>query len=403
MSLYTTELRSICEFYSGYNESQGFSKIDEIVENSRRDIFGEYPIFDEKYRGILERKILKHYYVNEIGEETVGLWKLKVNNKMNEIMPYYNKLYESELLKYDPLNDVNVTVSKTGEEAKNKTEISDSNNKFIGNENGNSSKENNGENSKKENLNGNENGTNYNENSSNENKNENIIDSRNSQEKIKKNSNEISSSMTYGENEENISGNKNETETTTAEKNNTKKDKYSDTPQGAITGLEQDRYLTNARIIGEDDTTNTDLTNRITNTENKAIKGVNENSENNSRLEEASNEIDTTGNSSKLENKNGTQKEENTYTKAILNQKEEKENKTEIENQIYNKLKNNLETQKKTNNETSNTVNDYIENKVGKIGTKTYAKMIEEWRKTFLNIDLMIIKDLANLFFGLWG
>ena len=112
MSKYTTELRFICETYAGLEESEGYDKIDEIVANSRTKIFDfSYPIFDEAYRPILETKIIEHYYTREICAETVGRWKLFLKAKMNEIMPYYNKLYESELLMTDinPLRDVDYT------------------------------------------------------------------------------------------------------------------------------------------------------------------------------------------------------------------------------------------------------------------------------------------------------
>ena len=109
MSKYTTEVRFICETYAGYNESQDYDKVNEIVENSRRNIFGDYPIFDEAYRPVLEKKILKHYYTREISAETVGLWKLWLNNKMNEIMPYYNQLYKSQLLEFNPFYDIDYT------------------------------------------------------------------------------------------------------------------------------------------------------------------------------------------------------------------------------------------------------------------------------------------------------
>ncbi len=61
----------------------------------------EYPIFDENYRNTLNKKILYHYYEDEIAFETAGLFKFYLNNKLNEIMPYYNNLYnaEKELLK----------------------------------------------------------------------------------------------------------------------------------------------------------------------------------------------------------------------------------------------------------------------------------------------------------------
>lgn len=52
-----------------------------------------YPIFDENYRNVLNEKILNHYYENEIGFETPALFRFYLNNKLNEIMPYYNTLY----------------------------------------------------------------------------------------------------------------------------------------------------------------------------------------------------------------------------------------------------------------------------------------------------------------------
>ncbi len=63
----------------------------------------DYPIFDESYREQLNNKIIQHYYFREIGFETEALFKNRLNQKMNEIMPYYNQMYESSKLKIDPL------------------------------------------------------------------------------------------------------------------------------------------------------------------------------------------------------------------------------------------------------------------------------------------------------------
>jgi hypothetical protein len=54
-------------------------------------------------------KIIKHYYTREIGEETYGLWKLRLETRMNEIMPYYNKLYTAWLQEFNPLYDTDLT------------------------------------------------------------------------------------------------------------------------------------------------------------------------------------------------------------------------------------------------------------------------------------------------------
>lgn len=106
MSKYTTEVRFICETACGMNESEGYNSVENILTVSSPKVFDFYfPIFDESYRLVLERKILRHYYTQEIGEETVGLWKLRLNTRLNEIMPYYNKLYESQLIEFNPLYD----------------------------------------------------------------------------------------------------------------------------------------------------------------------------------------------------------------------------------------------------------------------------------------------------------
>lgn len=104
MSRYTTELRYICEVESGLSESVGYNDISNVLTNARTKIFSfDYPIFDSNYKETLETKILRHFYTREIGFETYGLWKLKLETKMNEIMPYYNQLYLSELIEYNPL------------------------------------------------------------------------------------------------------------------------------------------------------------------------------------------------------------------------------------------------------------------------------------------------------------
>lgn len=115
MSKYTTEVRFICEHFAGLDKSEGFDSVEDIISVARTKIFDfSYPIFSEAYRPILETKILRHFYTREIGYETYGLWKLHLDAKLNEIMPYYNKLYESELLEFDPLSNVNKTIDHKG-------------------------------------------------------------------------------------------------------------------------------------------------------------------------------------------------------------------------------------------------------------------------------------------------
>lgn len=122
MSKYTTEVRFICENSAGLSESEGANNVDSVLDKCWNKIFNfDFPIFDEKYRQVLCRKILKHYYTREIAHETVGRWKLALNAKLNEIMPYYNQLYKSELLEFNPFYDVDLTRSGEGSDTSKKT------------------------------------------------------------------------------------------------------------------------------------------------------------------------------------------------------------------------------------------------------------------------------------------
>lgn len=121
MSKYTTQVRFICETSANLTESTGFNNIEDVLNKSWNKIFSDFPIFDEQYRAELCKKILRHYYTREICCETVGRWKLFLSDKMKIIMPYYNQLYQSELLKIQPLVSVDRSVTHKGHGSENKT------------------------------------------------------------------------------------------------------------------------------------------------------------------------------------------------------------------------------------------------------------------------------------------
>ena len=106
MARYTTLVKSVCEEITGLTEK---SSMDLIVERA-------VPlIFDFNYRsgsGFSEElyfKILSHYYFYEIGFETYGLWKAYLRNTLREIFPYYEQLYKSAELEFNPLEDVKIS------------------------------------------------------------------------------------------------------------------------------------------------------------------------------------------------------------------------------------------------------------------------------------------------------
>lgn len=287
MAKYTTEVRTICESYSGLTASVGYSQIEKVIEKSKEKIFDfDFPIFDESYRSVIETKILKHFYTREIGLETVGLWKLKLNVKMNEIMPYYNQLYKSALLEFNPLYDVDVTRKHEGANTGDKNSV-----------------ETNGETSW------------------------------------------VSEAYSDNENTEKSSkGTNNGSVSNTSENNTNHLDKYSDTPQGSVSDLTNGTYLTNAREITDNESSN-----------------AGSKSSNDSQLNE--NEV----------------RKNNRESKRTVNR--------------------NLTGEKK---ESLKNTEQYLETVKGKQGSESYSKLLKEYRETFINIDMLVIGELTDLFMNIW-
>lgn len=287
MSKYTTEVRFICESKSGLENSKGCDDVDEILNNSWNKIFTtKAEIFDENYRAVICKKILKHYYLREICSETVGIWKLWLNTRLEEILPYYNQLYKSALLEFNPLYDVNITRTHNRTIDENKTENGTSTETSTDKNTGSGTRDN----------------------------------------------------TTSGSNKN--SG----TSSVTDNGSSNSKDLYSDTPQGALTGVETETYLTNARKI-----TNTDSsTSESTNSGNGEYKDTGS--------------VKYTDTSERANTKNGSN----------------------------------------SNTGTVNNTEEYLESVIGKQGSGSYSGMLKEYRDTFLNIDRMVIAEFDDLFFGLW-
>lgn len=291
MSKYTTEVRYICETAADLEESGEYASVNTIIQSALPKVFNfSFPIFDEAYRNVLETKIIKHYYTREIGMETVGLWKLKLDTKLNEIMPYFNQLYKSELLTFNPFYDVDLTT----DHKLTRNETADQTGQIVTTDN---------------------------------------VDI------TENNDNSMESTSTL----KNTSGN-----TSDSTNNNTKThfDKYSDTPQGQLTNVENGTYLTNARLVNDTDAQ----------TGHSTVTGTDEsNGSSNS-----SSSSDTTSNSKRDSN---------------------------ISN---------------TSNRDINTIDDYLQHVKGKNGGASYSALLNEYRTTFLNIDMQVINELSDLFLNLW-
>lgn len=83
------------------------------------------------FRQALNEKIIRHYYTREIGMETIGLFTWAVRRRMWEIMPLYVQVYESELIKFDPLSSVKLDTTRE-DTASEHTERSSNNSTVSG-------------------------------------------------------------------------------------------------------------------------------------------------------------------------------------------------------------------------------------------------------------------------------
>lgn len=379
MAKYTTAVRTICEVNAGLTEGKGYDSVDEVIKSAIPKIFSfDFPIFDESYRIPLCVKILKHYYMREICEETVGLWKLRLDTRLNEIMPYYNELYKSTLLEFDPLIDTKLdktynlkhagetikeeTVTKEKEATDNLT-IADGVNKTITDNT-----------------------------TTTDNSERHLTDTETG--RIDGNSTDTSKKSEKTEETNNTTQNTNENENKDATRdfshNNTSYDLFSETPQGGLDGVESGEYMTNARKL-------TDETKDVTNDEGHRDKEVNFTGNLTGTVDFTTDNTDSK-NYGENSNKEKTAEETNTNTKTVSGNVTDNTQRNGTENRAIN----GNEKEELGGKVDVNNTDDYVEHITGKSGSKTYASMLLEFRKTLINIDKMIIEELADLFFMLW-
>jgi len=83
-----------------------------------------YPIFEEGYRQALNDKIIAHYNEQEIGHETISMFRYAMRRKMNEVMPLFNQHYKASQIEIDPLLTVNI--QNVGESTESSESVSSS-------------------------------------------------------------------------------------------------------------------------------------------------------------------------------------------------------------------------------------------------------------------------------------
>lgn len=432
MSKYTTEVRFLCESLTGHTESVGFNDANTVIGDAIQYIFDfDYPIFDSSYKGVLERKILRHYYTREIGEETYGLWKLRLQDRLNIIMPYYNQLYESALLSFNPFYDVDLTTEHagtdegvvSGESAENTTKTGNVTNSVdeTVDENGYKTGDNYNSVDKNETRGNEHTGTVEDEG----NKNQNVVNSTTENEKGSETNGQTRNIEYTGENTAYQDGNREieSSENTESENSNesTEWNLFSDTPQGGINGIEgattpgtldSMNFLTNATKNTTDSSGDSSSGTEGKSSEvNSTVGGGTETNEStdvltgnkNTSNDKTKDSIET-GDYSENSKKTYNERNDETITGGeTANGGFSEVNGNNVGRNLNSNGTNNENiTDSRTDSRVSTTTEQYLQRVSGKSGGMSYSAMLMEFRDTFINIDEMIIEELSDLFFGLW-
>lgn len=118
MAKYSVELRKIIATL-GEEEVKSWFMLYELSDYLTDD---EIDVIDERgtwNKEKLAQKIIDHYFMREIGFETVALFKHQVKVAMQEIMEEKLPLIYSASIEYDPLVNVDFTEEYSGQNAGN--------------------------------------------------------------------------------------------------------------------------------------------------------------------------------------------------------------------------------------------------------------------------------------------
>jgi hypothetical protein len=419
MSKYTTEVRYICEEAAGLQDSVGYNNIESVITTAAPVIFDfDFPIFDEAYRLPLEKTILRHYYTREIGEETVGLWKLRLWDRLSLIMPYYNKLYYSETLQFNPLYDVDYTRTSTTDLS---GQSSQSDQETTSGQNTSQTSTTNDNNESTTTARGlqHEGQTSG---SSNTSEQRTQTDTHtgteaNSTDTVNSGSSTQTTSHTGTEantNDATVSATKSQTDmhsaTASGTSENTNYNLFSDTPQGALTNMNNEAYLTDARKItdsgstsGSDNSTDTHSGLDTSVTDQDQLKTVN-------LTDTQTGSDSTTTDQDQLRTVNLTDSQIGTAgtTGSTSGSDTYQDNETVTGAKIgtasgsTSVTGSDSSTRTATGAGTVKNVTEFVEHVIGKQGTYSFVQMIKDYRDALINIDQMIINELSDLFIALW-
>ena len=134
MSKYTTELRYPLEqrFKERNPDYEGTPEPYDVCDEGRDKLFDFYYPINPDDKNRFEINFCLHYYTREIGSETLALFKLRLQSRLNELIPKYNQLWNqlaemADINIYDDtdlrtIRDYGQTIDDTGSLTKKGTE-----------------------------------------------------------------------------------------------------------------------------------------------------------------------------------------------------------------------------------------------------------------------------------------
>lgn len=338
MARYTTQVRTICETVAGLSDSVGYTDVETVLNDSWDKIFTAFPIYDEAHRADLCKKILRHYYTDEIAFETYGLWQLAINTKLVEIMPQYNSLYKASAEIINPLYNKSLsrqydgTSKGTNKDTRtdNLTDTASATTTATGTDT----------------------------------RTDNMTDT-NGGSVITKSDSKRTDALKA------VTDNTSTSTTTSSASNNSSNDSFtSDTPQGSLSDVKAGKYMTNASIGTSTGSTSGNDKNDMT----------------------AKNTVNNTGTVSNTGTDTVTDSHTLTKTGTVKN---DSTNSMTSDSTLS-------KTGTVVNDGIDSRTDAHTETVTGYEGSATYAELLKKYSDAIINIDMMIINDLSTMFMQIW-
>lgn len=338
MARYTTQVRTICETVAGLSDSVGYTDVETVLNDSWDKIFTAFPIYDEAHRADLCKKILRHYYMDEIAFETYGLWQLAINTKLVEIMPQYNSLYKASAEIINPLYNKSLsrqydgTSKGTNKDTRtdNLTDTASATTTATGTDM----------------------------------RTDNLTDTNGGSVVTKSDSKRTDALKA-------VTDNTSTSTTTSSASNNSSNDSFtSDTPQGSLSDVKAGKYMTNASIGKSTGSTSGNDKNETT----------------------AKNTVNNTGTVSNTGTDTVTDNHTLTKTGTVKN---DSINSTTSDSTLS-------KTGTVVNDGIDSRTDAHTETVTGYEGSATCAELLKKYSDAIINIDMMIINDLSTMFMQIW-